>query len=440
MRQLSIAVVGSGISGLAAAWLLGSRHRVTLIEKAGRLGGHAHTVSVAVPEGERAVDTGFIVYNTVSYPNLVAFFAALGVPTFASNMSFAVSLGSGRYEYSGTGLGGLFGQWSNLLRPAHWQMVTDLLRFFPDARRLAETGADEDISLGAWLQAEGYSTAFVDRHILPMGAAIWSTPSREMLDFPALAFARFFSNHGLLQVRDRPQWRTVVGGSREYVARAVAASGAAVIRSNPAQRIVRRPDGVDIELADATTARFDHVVIATHADEALALLADADEPERATLGAFRYTANTAVLHDDPGLMPARRRLWSSWNFLGTDDGRLAVSYWMNRLQPLATRRDLFVTLNPPRPPRAGSVVATFDYRHPMFDRHAMAAQRRLWTLQGHRRTWLSGSYFGFGFHEDGLQAGLAVAEELGGVRRPWSVADESGRIHRSPAPAALAAE
>ena len=387
MSQLSIAVVGSGIAGIASAWLLGSRHRVTLIERDDRFGGHANTVTVAGPDGERAVDTGFIVYNTVSYPNLVAFFAALGVPTAASNMSFAVSLDGGRYEYSGTGLGGLFGQWSNLVSPTHWRMVADLLRFFPDARRLAELGMDADVSLGDWLRASGYSTAFIERHILPMGAAIWSTPSREMLGFPALAFVRFFSNHGLLQVRDRPQWRTVVGGSREYVTRAVAASGATLIRSNPARRIVRRPDGVDIELADATTTRFDHVVIATHADEALALLSDADADERATLGAFRYAANRAVLHDDPDLMPARRRLWSSWNFLGTDGDRLAVSYWMNRLQPLATHRDLFVTLNPPRPPRADRIIATFDYRHPMFDRPAMTAQRHLWTLQGRRRTW-----------------------------------------------------
>jgi predicted NAD/FAD-binding protein len=429
MTQLSIAVVGSGISGLGAAWLLGSRHRVTLIEAEPRLGGHSNTCLVRAPEGERPVDTGFIVYNTQSYPNLIAFFDELGVPTAPTNMSFAVSLGDGAYEYSGTGAHGLFGQLSNLAKPAHWRMAADILRFFREARELAATDDDHGLSLGAWLAARGYSEAFVERHILPMGAAIWSTPTREILTFPALAFARFFSNHGLLQVKGRPPWRTVDGGSRVYVAEAVKRSGATVIAGNGARRLLRREDGVDVGLADGTTRQFDHVVIAAHADDALAMLADADPLERGTLGLFRYVPNRAVLHTDPSLMPRRRRLWSSWNFIGTEDGRLAVSYWMNRLQPLRTTQDYFVTLNPPREPSPGREIGAFDYRHPLFDRAAIDAQRDLWSLQGRRRTWFCGSYFGYGFHEDGLQAGLAVAEQLGGVRRPWQVANESGRIH-----------
>lgn len=429
MPKLRIAVVGSGISGLGAAWLLGRRHDVTLFERTRRIGGHSNTVVVPTSDGDVPVDTGFIVYNVQSYPNLVAFFAELGVATAPSNMSFAVSLEDGGYEYSGSGAAGLFGQLSNIVKPAHWRMTVGILRFFREARALAAAGNDHGLSLGAWLSASGFSPDFVERHILPMGAAIWSTPSRRMLDFPALAFARFFANHGLLQVRNRPAWRTVRGGSRVYVAAAVAASGARVVTGLGVQGIERRDDGVEVRLADGTAHAFDHVVIAGHADDALAMLTDADGLEQGMLSAFRYVPNRAVLHRDPGLMPRRRRIWSSWNFMGTGDGHLAVSYWMNRLQPLETTEDIFVTLNPPRSPSPGTTIAEFDYQHPMFDRTAMDAQRGLWSLQGRRRTWFCGSYFGYGFHEDGLQAGLAVAEALGGVRRPWSVANESGRIH-----------
>jgi predicted NAD/FAD-binding protein len=431
MAKLRIAVVGSGISGLGAAWLLGRKHDVTLIERDERIGGHSNTQTVATADGDVPVDTGFIVYNVQSYPNLVAFFAALGVATAPTNMSFAVSLDDGGYEYSGSGIAGLFGQPSNIWKSGHWRMAAGILRFFREARALADAGDDHGLSLGAWLAANGHGPDVIERHILPMGAAIWSTPSRRMLEFPALAFARFFANHGLLQLRNRPAWRTVRGGSRTYVAAALKASGAEVVRGLGAAAIRRFEDGVEIQFADGTARRYDHVVIAAHADDALALLADPDALERGTLSAFRYVANRAVLHRDPRLMPARRRLWSSWNFIGTGDGRLAVSYWMNRLQPLATTENLFLTLNPPEALAPGAEIAEFDYRHPMFDRDAIRAQPDLWTLQGRRRTWFCGSYFGYGFHEDGLQAGLAVAEALGGVRRPWTVPNESGRIHLS---------
>lgn len=433
MGRHKIAVVGSGIAGLGAAWLLARRHDVTLIEQEARLGGHSNTVEMATPDGPIAVDTGFIVYNTASYPNLIALFAALGVPTAPTRMSFAVSLDDGSYEYKGSGAG-LFGQPSNLIKADHWRMAADILRFFKLARALEAAGNDHGLSLGAWLAANGFSRAFTEQHILPMGAAIWSTPARDILDFPALAFARFFANHGLLQVRNRPEWRTVVGGSRVYVGKMVADQPIAVVSGNGARRIVRRPDEVEITLGSGSTLRFDHVVIATHADQALALLADGDALERGTLSCFRYAPNRAVLHGDPSLMPKRRRLWASWNFIGTDDGRLAVSYWMNSLQPLPTRQPCFVTLNPVRPPAAELTVASYDYTHPMFDAQALAAQRELWALQGRRRTWFAGSYFGYGFHEDALQAGLAVAEDLGDVARPWRVDEPSGRIHRGARP------
>lgn len=431
----TVAVVGSGISGLSAAWLLSKRCDVTLIESDDRLGGHANTVDVRDTEGIVPVDTGFIVYNTASYPNLIAMFDHLGVETASTDMSFAVSLDSGRYEYAGSSFATLVGQPANLVRPAHWRMLSDTMRFFRDAERDAES-ADSRTTLGAYVEEAGYSRAFIERHILPMAAAIWSTPSRSVLDFPFKSFVRFFSNHGLLQVKDRPQWRTVVGGSRRYVERLIADARMEVMKGAPAVRIERHPKGVSVTTSKGRRD-FDACVIATHADDALRLLGDAAPDERALLGAFRYSRNNAVLHRDQTLMPHRRRLWSSWNYLASGDGlhrALSVTYWMNNLQPLPRRSgDLFVTLNPFQEIAADKIVATFDYTHPMYDAAALDAQRQLWRLQGARRTWFCGSYFGYGFHEDGLQSGLAAAEDLAGVRRPWRVADESGRIHLAPA-------
>ena len=430
-----IAVVGSGIAGLSAAWLLSKQHEVTLIEAEPRPGGHSNTVDTQARGRAVPVDTGFIVYNTASYPNLIALFDHLAVPTAPSDMSFAVSLDGGSYEYAGSSVASLFGQPSNLLRLSHWRMLAGTLRFFREAPLLDNAGCDPDLTLGDYLARSGYSEAFVARHILPMAAAIWSTPSRDVLDFPVAAFVRFFANHGLLQVANRPQWRTVVGGSREYVRRLIADFDGEVALGDPVRRIVRSPGQVTIEMSRGER-RFDRCVIATHADVALSLLAAPTHDERSLLGAFRYARNRAVLHTDARLMPKRRRLWSSWNYLGAGHGRdatLAVTYWMNRLQPLgADAPEQFVTLNPPREVEAQHAVAAFDYAHPMFDAAAMRAQRQLWSLQGVQDTWFCGSYFGYGFHEDGLQSGLAATESIGGVRRPWRVADESGRIHLAP--------
>jgi uncharacterized protein len=441
-----IAVVGSGIAGLSAAWLLAKAHDVTLFEQDGRPGGHSNTVDApAGPHdqaGAVAVDTGFIVYNVESYPNLIALFDHLGVPTARSNMSFAVSLDDGAYEYSGTGLLGIFGQPANLLRPGHWGMLWDVRRFFADARKLLAAdpgdGPGAMPSLGDYLAANGYGAAFIERHILPMAAAIWSAPPARTLAFPAAAFVRFFANHGLLQVRNRPEWRTVTGGSRAYVARLLEDFPGRVRTATPVTRVTRLTHGVTLTSGRGQTETFDACVLATHADQALALLSDADRREERLLGAFGYQDNRAVLHTDPKMMPRRRRVWSSWNYRATGGARVfasapCITYWMNRLQPLGAVQDLFVTLNPPLNPTPAidpaHVIAAFDYAHPVFDAAAMTAQRELWSLQGLRRTWFCGSYFGSGFHEDALQAGLAVAEHIGGVRRPWSVAAESGRIH-----------
>jgi predicted NAD/FAD-binding protein len=376
------------------------------------------------------VDTGFIVFNRRTYPNLTALFAHLDVPTFRSDMSFAVSLDGGALEYSGSGLTGLLGQPSNLVRPGFWSMLADLVRFYRTAPADAAI-MDEDLSLGEYLDGGGYGTAFRDDHLLPMASAIWSSTPSDMLSYPAAAFIRFHENHGLLRLVDRPGWETVLGGSATYVER-LASPLTGRIRLDTGVRAVRRlVDCVVVEDERGGARRFDHVIMATHADQALAALADPSARERELLGAFRYSRNLAILHTDETFMPKRRAVWSSWNYLGMRGnvgGSPCVTYWMNRLQRLGTDRPIFVTLNPPRPPHAGTLLHSEVYDHPVLDAAASAAQRRLWLLQGRRNTWFCGAHFGAGFHEDGLQAGLAVAEQLGGVRRPWTVADESGRI------------
>lgn len=430
--QLNIAVIGSGISGLSAAWLLSRHHRVTLLEAQSRFGGHSATVDVEANDRAIPVDTGFIVYNLASYPNLIAMFAHLGVQTAKSDMSFAVSMDQGRYEYGGSSLRTIFGQISNIGRPQHWRMVADTLRFYREAKELLEEASREDETIGAYLRRRGYSRAFVGRHMQPMASAIWSTPSSRMLEFPAVAFTRFFANHGLLTLRDRPEWRTVVGGSREYVRQLLADTRAERRVGLPVRKVFRHAAGVRV-VTDDGPSEFDACVIATHADDALALLGDPAPCEQEWLGAFRYANNKAVLHRDDRMMPKRRRLWSSWNYIGRDSTHstsACVTYWMNNLQPLGSAApNLFVSLNPEQEIEASKIEATFQYAHPMFDHAAMRAQRSLWQLQGLRNTWFCGSYFGFGFHEDGLQAGLAVAEDIGGVRRPWSVANENDRLH-----------
>jgi len=432
-RPRRIAVVGSGIAGMAAAWLLSRRHEVTLFERGDHAGGHSNTVEAPGSDGQPIpVDTGFIVYNESNYPNLTALFRHLDVPTQLSDMSFSASLDDGRLEYAGTGLGGLLAQPANLIRPRVWSMLRDLLRFHREAPAFLHDPLSKVISLGEYLDSNGYGRAFVEDHLLPMGAAIWSTPTVDMRAYPAAAFIRFFENHGLLRLRDRVQWRTVTGGSREYV-RNLTASFKECIRLNTKIVAVRRTEGgVMIEDLRGNLHVADDVVLACHADEALAVLFDADERERTILNGFRYNRNRAILHTDASLMPRCRHAWTAWNVLGTRGGdggrRVSISYWMNRLQGIDDSTPLFVTLNPPRDPAAGSVIRGFLYDHPMFDREALAAQAQIWRIQGYRNTWFCGAYMGSGFHEDGLQAGLAVAEALGGVRRPWQVPNENGRL------------
>jgi hypothetical protein len=427
--RLNIAVVGTGISGLSAAWLLSQRHEVTVFESEARVGGHSHTVDTPSKAGPIAVDTGFIVYNEATYPNLTALFSYLGTPTKPSEMSFAVSLDGGDLEYSGTDIAGVFAQRGNVLNLRFWSMLRDILRFYRNAPRdIAKLGL---ATLGEYLDLYGYGEAFREDHLYPMAAAVWSLPPKRIADYPAAAFVSFCQNHGLLKIVGRPHWRTVEGGARVYVEALCAPFKHKLRLGAPVRSIRREPEGVFIRSTERGEEKFDQVVISAHADQALAMLGDATPAERRILGAFRYSRNEAVLHEDASLMPRRRKVWSSWNYLANRTDRTApvtVTYWMNRLQKIPEETPRFVTLNPIVEPRADLVIQRQVCEHPIFSAEAVTAQEELWSLQGQRGAWFCGAYFGSGFHEDGLQAGLAVAEELGGVRRPWRVANESGRI------------
>jgi len=422
-----VAVIGSGISGLSAAWLLSRSRRVTLYEADARPGGHANTVDVPSETGPIAVDTGFIVYNDRNYPELVSLFDHLSVPTLPSDMSFAASLDGGRFEYSGSGLRGLLGQKANVVRPRFWRMLADVLRFYREAPSLLIERKHADETLGSYLRLSGYSEGFINDHLLPMGAAIWSTTSEEMREYPLHAFISFFERHGLLSLSDRPRWRTVAGGSRTYVRRLLDDFDGELRLSTPVANVRRLKHGVEVTDTSGHKERFDDVVIATHADQALKFLEDASETEHRLLSAFSYTPNTAVLHKNTDLMPKRQSVWSSWNYIERDrkagNRQLCVTYWMNRLQNIDPAHPLFVTLNPSQDIPDEDVIQAFDYTHPLFNHAALSAQKQLWQLQGNRNTWFCGAYFGSGFHEDGIRAGLGAAELLAGIAAPW----KSGR-------------
>lgn len=408
---MRIAVIGSGVAGLGAAWALSRRHDVVVFEADERPGGHAHTVEV----GGTAVDTGFIVYNEATYPHFTRLLEELDIETSPSDMSFSFSL-DGALEYRGS-LRGMLADPRNLLRRRYRRMIGDILRFRREGEQmLANAG---DAALGDVLAATGFSDGFTDDYLLPMAAAIWSARVHEVRRYPAASFLRFFANHGLIRIDDRPQWRTITGGSRSYVERIV--SGLEDVRlGSPVRSIRRRTGAVEVTGEDHTEV-VDHVVLATHTDQALAILGDSATPEeRSVLGSIRYEENEAVLHDDATLMPARRSAWASWNYLtevaDREHRRASVTYWMNNLQPLGDAPDLFVSLNPVRRPRG--ILGSWSYAHPQFDAAAVAAQRRLPGIQGSWNTWFAGAWAGFGFHEDGLQAGLNVAAALGSPA-PW---------------------
>ncbi|QYO77143.1 NAD(P)/FAD-dependent oxidoreductase [Devosia salina] len=432
-----IAVIGSGVSGLSAAWLLSQSHDVVLYEADNRAGGHANTIDVP---GTGPVDTGFIVYNEQNYPNFTAMMDHLGVQSIKSQMSFSASLDQGSFEYCGEGLGGLLAQKRNAFRPRFWALLRDLLRFYREAPEVLDRPDLQQLTLDEYLRTQRYSQSFVDDHLLPLAAAIWSSSASDIRSYPLLAFVRFFQSHNLLQIWERPNWRTVKGGSRAYVNALLDRFRGELRLSTPVATIRRDATGVTVVDGRGHGDRFDQVLIASHADQALGMLEAPSASERSLLGAFGYTVNTAVLHADLRFMPRRKRVWSCWNYIAVDHAQsahpLCVSYWMNRLQSLPGR-NLFVTLNPPADPR--DEIARFEYTHPLFDSRAIHAQENLWQLQGQNRTWYAGAHFGRGFHEDGLQSGLAAAEAMGALPRPWSVPNPSGRITLAPPAAALVA-
>ncbi|MCW5296989.1 FAD-dependent oxidoreductase [Herbaspirillum lusitanum] len=411
-----IAVIGAGISGLASAYFLARRHDVVVYEAGGYIGGHANTVDATLEGRTFPVDTGFLVFNEATYPNLIALLDELGVDSYATDMSFGVSLDGGRFEWAGTSLDTVFAQRRRVMSPAFLGMLRDILRFNRAAESNLAASLVSPLSLEQLLAAGSYGAMFRDAYLLPMAAAIWSSAPADILQFPAATFLRFCLNHGLLQVNDRPQWRTVKGGAREYV-RKITATLPAVRLNTKVVDVLRDDAGVTVRTHDGSE-RFDSVVFATHAPDTLRMLTDADAEERALLSAVRYQANTAYLHTDLSLMPQRRKVWSSWNYLGAasaaQDGARAVcvSYWLNQLQALPCKSAVMVTLNPFSPPAAGKTIARFDYDHPIFDQAAISAQHTLASIQGKRRTWFAGAWTGYGFHEDGLKSALRVAADF----------------------------
>jgi predicted NAD/FAD-binding protein len=425
---MRIAVVGTGIAGNAAAWTLSKRYPVTVYERDIRLGGHSHTVDVDYDGTQISVDTGFIVYNELNYPDLTALFGHLDVETRASHMSFAVTADSGRFEWKGGGenwrqmTAGLFAQPRNLLSPSYLRMLGDILTFNRESVEDYAAGRLRGLSLGEYFRLRQLSPRLLSDYLGPMGAAIWSTPARDMLNFPAENFVAFFKNHRLLQY-ERPVWRTVCGGSRNYVEKLTAGFRDRIRLGCAVTSIERTARGVVLTDSHGGRETYDHVVIGSHSDQALAMLSDADDRERAVLGAISYSPNTIYLHRDTRLMPKRKPVWAAWNFLrwprqGTALNDVAVTYWMNELQGIDKDKPLFVSLNPPFEPDAKLTFGKYICEHPQYDARAFAAQQRLDDIQGKRHTWFCGAWTGYGFHEDGIRSALAVARALGATV-PW---------------------
>ena len=421
-----VAVIGSGISGLATAWLLRETHEVTLYEAAPRLGGHTNTIDVSVEDCTFPVDTGFLVFNRRTYPNLCALFERLGIEAVPSDMSFSARIEHLDLEWAGSNLGTVFGQRRNLMRPAFIGMVRDILRFNRETTELAQGIGAGTESLGDFLERRRYGKAFRDWYLLPMAAAIWSCPTEAMLAYPLTTFVRFCHNHGLLQIMNRPQWLTVKGGGREYVRR-MAGDLSDIRFASPVVSVQRAEDGVHVRTALASE-RYDEVVLACHSDQALQIMGNGATPaERAVLGAVRYQANCAVVHTDASLLPQRPALWSAWNYAAgpatQGNTPVAVSYLINMLQPLPVQTPVIVSLNPFRAPAADKVIAEIDYAHPVFDRAAITAQGMLPAIQGRDRVWFCGAWGRYGFHEDGLRSALAVVRGMGGSV-PWQQSSE----------------
>jgi uncharacterized protein len=408
-----VAIVGGGVAGNVVGHHLCREHDITVFETESHIGGHSHTHEIWHEGQQLSVDTGFIVFNRRTYPYFSALLDDLGVETQPSEMSFSMQCAATGLEYNGTTLNSLFAQRSNLLRPAFWRMIRDILRFNREAPALlAEPG--EGIALGEYLRERRYSQQFVDHYILPMGAAIWSASTQTLRRFPASYFVRFFHNHGMLSIDDRPQWRTIRGGSARYVERLTASFRERIRLSTPVESVRRTPAGVIVKAAGCEPARYDAVFLACHSDQALHLLADASDAERATLGAIRYQRNDVVLHTDVSVLPRRRLAWAAWNYylLDHESDRVAVTYDMNRLQCLGTRAPLLVTLNMAERIDRAAIVKQLSYEHPIYTPEAVAAQSRQAQINGANRTYFCGAYWRYGFHEDAVVSALDALEHF----------------------------
>lgn len=418
-----IAIVGSGISGLSAAYFLSRKHDIVLFERETRLGGHSRTITVRHGDRIIPVDTGFIVFNERNYPNLTPFFKELGVPVKNSDMTYALSVGGGQFEWGAQNLNTVFGQRRNILDPSFYRLFSEVARFNKGAE--SAVSRTPGMSLGELIDELGLSERFKQLYLLPMSGAIWSSPPSRMLDFPASVFVQFFRNHGLLAMSGQPQWKTVDGGSQEYVSRILKVLGNRVRTASPVVEVERTSGRANLRLSNGETHTFDHVVLACHSDEALSLLSDRSDSEARLLGAIKYQKNDAYLHSDPKFMPRRRRCWASWNYQSDGKGtepKVAVTYWMNRLQGIDESYPVFVTLNP-----AGKVPdeKLFDrhvFHHPVFDNSAVLAQKGLGQIQGDHNTWYCGAYMRHGFHEDGLVSALRVVERFD-CKPDWAVLD-----------------
>ena len=421
---MKIAVIGAGISGLSAAWQLARHgHDVSLYEAGDYFGGHTNTVDITIDGKSFGVDTGFLVFNHRTYPNLVKLFDDIKVDTSASDMSFSCKLplsdqsGARILEWAGANLNTVFAQRRNLFNPRFLRMIKDILRFNRETTAMAQSGDGmEDIPLGDFLSQRGYSDEFRDWYLLPMAGCIWSCPTEQMLAFPLATFVRFCHNHGLIQVSDRPQWRTVTGGARHYVTKLLNDITNKYLKT-PVKSVSRVDLGAQRQVkVDSAMGSliYDQVVMACHSDQSLALLSDASEDEQKILSAVGYQANHAVLHTDARCLPARKKAWSAWNYesAGTKEPRVCVHYLLNMLQPLPCKTPVIVSLNPISEPEPEQVLGRFDYAHPVFDGAAIAAQQALPGIQGQRNTWFAGAWTGYGFHEDGLKSGLSVARAI----------------------------
>ena len=420
-KKLKVAVIGSGISGLSSAWLVANKHDVCLFEKNNYLGGHSNTQTITTSEKKIInVDTGFIVFNKLNYPNLTEFFKLLNVETYESNMSFSVSMRNREFEYGGNDLSSFFAQKKNFFSFTFWIMIVDILRFYKNAEK--DVSRFSNLTIEEYLKKNFYSRYFKYDHLYPMAGSIWSSPLKKIKDFPFQNFVNFFKNHGLLSLTNRPQWRTVLNGSKNYVNKIIETSNIEVKLSERAINISRKNKEITLK-TDKKEYKFDHIILASHPDQNINILSDITDFEYKYLSKIKYQKNTAWLHYDDSLMPKNKKVWSSWNYINANNdeeaNNLSVTYWMNKLQKINTKDQIFVSLNPLREPSKNKVFKKIVYSHPLYSKETVMGQNGLVKIQGKKNTWFCGAYLGNGFHEDGIKSGLDIAERITGLKRPW---------------------